>query len=193
MQLTSARTIAHQAVTTYKAQQNTDELAVLLAVLQSDLQPDAVLEIGCADGGTTWALSRVSTVKTLVTVDIVGAPSVADQVGDVCSYYHVRGPSTDPATVAAVTRALGDYSTLFVLVDASHDQQSCLDDTRTYLPMTRYSGMVGWHDTQGWHRQPGFGVAEVVTLYRATLDITDVIAEPGWQCGLALGRHRAQP
>lgn len=137
------RSIAAEAIAAHHAMQDENELALLLAYMNTDVRPANVLEIGGGAGGSAWAFSQVSWVKKIVTITLPGKGLVNE--AHAVDHLVIYGNSTSPATAAQVPSTLWPK---MVLIDGGHDAETVRSDWALYGPMCVTNGIVVFHDTR---------------------------------------------
>lgn len=180
------RTIAEIAIYNYAAQQDPDELTVLLGVLASQA-PAVVVEIGTAGGGLTWALAQLSTVEAIITVDVAEQrpiPSFGMTVGR--QIWRVQGDSGDPVTIGQVADHLAGQGADVLVIDGDHRYAAVERDWLAYTPMVGTGGLVVLHDTQGYPGRPDVEVPLFWAKIRDTLAGVEIVAHPGGPFGTGL-------
>jgi len=117
-----------------------------------------VLELGTANGGTLFYLSRVvGGDATIVTVDLPYSrfqpePGLAD-----VDLFHafalpgqrivvIKGNSHHDETASQVREAFGDRPIDFLFIDGDHSYRGVRSDFERYAPLVRRGGMVAFHD-----------------------------------------------
>jgi predicted O-methyltransferase YrrM len=117
-----------------------------------------VLEIGTAQGGTLFLLTRVAADDALlVTVDEgrgsfgggyprTLAPLLRSFARARQAVRLVRGDSHSPLTLAKVRGALDDRPLDFLLIDGDHDYHGVRQDFEMYSPLVGPGGLIAFHD-----------------------------------------------
>lgn len=131
-----------------KAMQNPLELGMLTGYLLS-VQPEAVVEIGCATGATFRLWESLPSVQR-----VLGVTLDSKEYG---SFDHPNVMKVDSRSSEAVS-AIIDFDPDFVHVDGGHDYATAIEDIETALAAVRVGGIVAIHDIWTHTRLPGFGV-----------------------------------
>lgn len=178
--------VAETAVIRYGAQQDADELAVLLAILDQLVQPATILEIGAGTGGSSWAWAQLPSVERIITVDkdLTWAPGrLAYQSIHVVG---IQGVSSDTQTRVRVTGELAPHDADVVYIDAAHDYRSARMDWDLYGPLVAKDGVVVFHDSQGYPGRDDFGVGQLVGEIRKDRPVLELFSRPGGPAGTAI-------
>ncbi len=124
------------------------EICSLLA-LAAQRAPRRVLEIGRAQGGTAFLLSRaIPSVGWTLSVDLgprhsrtlrfFNAPARA--------FHSVRGSSRDDRVFAQIVRRVGEEPVDLLFIDGDHSYEGVAADYRLYHPLVRPGGLIVFHD-----------------------------------------------
>lgn len=179
-------TAAYQAVANHHAQQDVDELAALLAILDGLVKPTCALEIGTAKGGLAWALSRLPSMQHLVMVDLAAPAAFPFADRPYLRYDMVTGSTASPATYQNVVNHLDGDDPQIVIIDAAHDYDSALHDYSTFGGLCTPSGIVALHDSQGYPGREDFGVGRLVAELREQRPVMEIYSRPGGPAGWAI-------
>jgi cephalosporin hydroxylase len=137
--------------------QNTEEILWLLDILEREA-PRTVVEIGTDEGGTLYLWTRVAAPDAvLVAIDtrplgILGrrSPYALVRRGFARERQRIElmlpADSHDPATVAALSRTLGERPVDFLFIDGDHSYEGVRRDFELYAPFVRSGGIVALHD-----------------------------------------------
>lgn len=114
-----------------------------------DMGPRCVCEIGCANGGTTLALSQsAATVELVIAVDLFvknrTVLKTLSQPGQRTAI--VDGQSLSPRSLRRIQRALGGRQIDVLLIDGDHSYQGALGDFVAYRDWVREGGLIAFHD-----------------------------------------------
>lgn len=165
------RRLALECVNRYGAIQKPAELERLVGRVR-ELQPQRVLEVGSAKGGTLRAWTRLAAPDaTIVSVDLPGgrfggggitqeALEKMAQPGQTVRV--IRGDSHDPVSLEAAREALGGPADL-LHIDGDHTYSGVKADFEMYAPLVREGGLVAFHDVVRHPRETG---CEVDRLWR---------------------------
>jgi predicted O-methyltransferase YrrM len=133
------------------------EIIALLDELQA-LKPLRLLEVGTANGGTLFLLSRVAHPEAcIVSVDLPGG-----QFGEGYGWWRVpvyrsfaragqtiellRGDSHSSKMLGRVREAFGNQPVDFVFIDGDHSYDGVRNDFELYGALVRKGGVVAFHD-----------------------------------------------
>jgi cephalosporin hydroxylase len=180
------------------------EITALLRILQGE-PPRTVLEIGTAQGGTLFLLTRVAAPDALVvSVDLrrgrFGGGYPAWRAPLYRSFARanqrvelVVGDSHDPQIGQRIRRLLGGRAVDLLFVDGDHSYEGIRHDFADYTPLVRPGGVVALHDIvpggPGKHGDPG-GVPKFWQELKAVcVDATELVEDWEWgSCGIGLIR-----
>ena len=104
-------------------------------------QPDVIVETGVARGGSLVFLASLLALLgrgTVIGVDIEIRPHNREAIERHPIARHIRlieGPSTDPATVAAVRSEIPPGAKVMVILDSDHSRDHVLAELRAYAPL----------------------------------------------------------
>lgn len=122
------------------------------------LKPKFVLEIGTANGGTLFLLTRVADPKgTIISIDLPGGkfgggypdwkiPFYRKFARPGQSLHLLRENSHADATFEKVKALLGENKLDYLFIDGDHTYDGVKHDFHLYSPLVRKGGMVGFHD-----------------------------------------------
>jgi len=141
-----------------KPNQVKEEISELLRVLK-DLNPEALLEIGTANGGTLFLLTQVAGPDAaVISVDLPGGRFGGGYpVWKIPLYksftkygsqkiYLLRADSHDPKTLKAIEEILGGEELDFLFIDGDHTYEGVKKDFETYGKLVRIGGIIAFHD-----------------------------------------------
>lgn len=141
---------------------------VMIYALVLGMEPERVLEIGTAHGGTAWiitqAMDDVGRGK-LVCVDPepTWSPEIAQSIGHRATL--VRGRS--PGALGECARLAGGAFDL-VIVDGDHSLYSVVSDVEGVLPYLEDGGRIVFHD---WHYLPTYtAIRAILSNHRELFD-----------------------
>lgn len=172
------------------------ELVAALKVVQQ-LQPRTTMELGTANGGTLFMLTRVSAPDALIlSLDLPGGDWGGGYGEERVPLYEafalptqtiklLRADSHKPSSLEAVREALGGRTIDFLFIDGDHTYEGVKMDYEMYSPLVTPGGLIGFHDiaypcgvTQFWN--------ELKPSYEETWEF---IAESKPIYGIALTRR----
>lgn len=164
--------LVRKATTSFLSIQNKIELNHFLAFL-SRKQPEYVLEIGTARGGTLYALSQVAAVNAhLISIDLPGGENCGGQMIHermLFSHFTKREQKLDfipansqlPETVECLRSLLNGNSLDLLFIDGDHSLDGVTADFKNYLPFVRSGGLIAFHDIclfpEEWGPEAGTG------------------------------------
>jgi predicted O-methyltransferase YrrM len=181
----------------FPAMQVRSEIEALLGLLET-CPPRAVLEIGTANGGTLWLLTRVASPDAvLVSVDL---PRVAPDVGYAdwrervyASFGKsgqrvslIRGDSHRHDTFERVRAALDGRTVDFLLIDGDHSYEGVRADWEMYRALLSPHGVVAFHDIVPGAEERVGGVPRFWKEVRASVASRELVASWG-QGGYGFG------
>ena len=133
------------------------EIAQFLGVISSH-PPQVVLEVGTANGGSFFLLSRVASSEALlVSVDLPGGTFGGGYPSWRVPLYKsfargnqrirlLRADSHDPETVRQVLELLEGRPVDLLFIDGDHTYSGVKADLEMYSPLVRVGGLIGFHD-----------------------------------------------
>lgn len=122
------------------------------------LRPHSVLEIGTANGGTLFLLTRVAEPQaTIISVDLPGGqfgegyalwrmPLYMRFATRKQSIHLMRGDSHSDEMSGRVRNRLGNNQLDLVFIDGDHSYEGVKADFELYAPLVRKGGMIAFHD-----------------------------------------------
>lgn len=166
-------------------QQVPDELApCILAILNSGVAIESVLEIGAASGGTTFVVDHFFKPGAVVLIDDNTHPKHTlrpDILKDVARQ-EIIGNSRHQAVIDQVK---GPFDLL--IIDGDHSYEGVKADIDNYLPLLRKGGFLLLHDSI----LPDWGVPRMVKELKEGTDVLlvdEYVSQDGPKCGVALFR-----
>jgi cephalosporin hydroxylase len=105
------------------------------------VRPDVIVEMGVAHGGSLIfyaSLCKAMGKGRVIGVDIEIRPPnrKAIETHELAEHIElIEASSTDPATVEAVRRSVGDAETVFVILDSNHTKEHVLAELEAYGPL----------------------------------------------------------
>ena len=159
-----------------------------------------MLEIGTAQGGTLFLLSRVAAADAeLLTVDLPGGPFGPGYQSDWLPllkamplpgqrFKAVRGDSHDAGTRDQVAEWFGDGPVDFALIDGDHRYEGVRRDFEPYGGLVRPGGWIAFHDIVPGDEEMVGGVPrfwqELKERMPVTKELVDDWEQGGWGLGL---------
>jgi predicted O-methyltransferase YrrM len=137
-----------------RPEQKPSEIVRLLKHLQNR-PPGRLLEIGTAEGGTLFMLTRVARDDaTIVSLSLPDTPEVEEPRLALFRSFALpaqelsllRRDSHDLATRDEVVRLIGDQGLDFLFIDGDHSYAGAKQDFELYAPLVRPGGLVALHD-----------------------------------------------
>lgn len=184
--MTDWQAIASEAVRTQQAAQDPHELAVLLALLESEGTSSAV-EIGTFAGGLTWALARLPAMKQIITVDTHLQPGAVDRLAALpVRTSYIRGDSALIRVQAEVDDALDRPFTGLLVIDGDHAYKQAAADWENYRFRVATGGVAVIHDTQGFPGRPDVEVPRLWAEIRDVWETTEIVSRPGGPYGTGI-------
>ena len=135
----------------YRVTQDPFELSIVRDIIHV-LAPRVILEIGVEAGGSLllWELFSGwgDLLRGAIGVDGQGGERVPEKTMAAypCLPLWVKGVSQEQATVDEVKRVLGNAKVDFLFIDGGHTFAEVSGDFRSYAPLVRKGGVIGFHD-----------------------------------------------
>jgi len=131
-----------------------EELLEFAKVVQ-DLEPDTVVEVGTAKGGSLFVLAQMAPTAHIISIDLPSTkatkpqtpPSLQSKFGDEISYDAVRADSHDSETRNRVEK-LSDGEIDLLFIDGDHSETSVRRDFMQYAPLVGSGGLIAFHDIE---------------------------------------------
>lgn len=147
----SAKELAVLAIGGFGAMQKVDELQALLSLL-SVHHPAKVLEIGVGKAGVTWALSKLSSVQEIVSIDLPNGPWGGGP--DAKTLEYIRGNTNavhhylaaDSRLPSSISWAAGFGMFDFLMIDGDHSYEGVKADYENYKSLVKPGGLIAFHD-----------------------------------------------
>lgn len=167
-----------------------DELSDL-AERAAECEPETVLEIGTARGGSFYVWCRwLDSASTFVSLDLPGSHGEKDpgflRAFTDSEVVTVRGDSHDPATRDRVAEAV-DGTVDFLFIDGDHSYEGVKSDFEMYGSLVGDGGMIALHDVDHaegvetfWREIQKEYETETISYER------DKISDPGHTCGIGV-------
>ena len=133
------------------------EISQLLRILVRH-KPRIVLEIGTANGGTLFLLSKVATPDAiLMSIDLREGsfgggypkwkiPFYTSFATNAQKVFLIEGNSHEYTTFLKMKRILGDKKLDFLFIDGDHTYEGVKRDFRMFYPLVREEGIIAFHD-----------------------------------------------
>jgi cephalosporin hydroxylase len=166
-------------------QQVPDELApCILAILNSGVVIESVLEIGVASGGTTFVVDHFFKPGSVVLIDDNAHPKhiLRPNILKNVPRQEIIGNSRHQSVIE---QAKGPIDLL--VIDGDHSYEGVKADVDNYLPLLRKGGFLILHDSV----LPDWGVPRMVKELKEGTDvllIDEYVSQNGPKCGVALFR-----
>jgi len=137
--------------------QKRSEIRGLMKAVRT-LAPSRVLEIGTANGGTLFLLTRVSAPDAhVISVDLPGGPFGGDKNEWKHSIWKafatgrqkmtlLRADSHKHETLERVRQHLDGHALDFLMIDGDHTYDGVKMDFEMYSPLVRSGGLIAFHD-----------------------------------------------
>ena len=179
--------------------QRRSEIRALMNAVQT-LAPRHVLEIGTANGGTLFLLTRVSAADAhVISVDLPGGPFGGDKnewkhsiwnafTTDQQKMTLLRGDSHQRKTLELVKQHLNGQPLDFLMIDGDHTYDGVKMDFEMYSPLVRAEGLIAFHDI--CQHPNGFG-GEVFRFWKEVREgrrATEFVENPVTGFGIGLLR-----
>lgn len=132
-----------------RAKQTRTELRQIAEVVKNH-EPDTILEIGVAQGGSLYTWVRNTAPNRAISVDIDHdgrEPLFAEFCKPTATdLYCITGDSSADATVSVVDDTLDGDSIDFLYIDGDHSYSAVRQDFERYTTFLADDGLVGMHD-----------------------------------------------
>jgi glycosyltransferase involved in cell wall biosynthesis/cephalosporin hydroxylase len=155
------------------ALQKVKELAPLVEMVRN-LQPQVVVEIGSAKGGTLYGWCQLAHPKaTIVSIDLPGgefgggmdqmhAMLVGSYAKEGQSMHFLPRDSHAPETLEDLKKILAGREIDLLMIDGDHTYEGVKSDYEMYAPLVRSGGLIAFHDVLP---HPGFPTCKVDELW----------------------------
>jgi predicted O-methyltransferase YrrM len=172
-----------------------EEILGFLSIVD-DLNPEIVLEIGTAGGGTLFLLSRFSSpTATVFSIDLPKLmtclrPIVYKSFAKDHQRIHViRSDSHDAKTLARIKKKLNGRNVDCLFIDGDHRYQGVRKDFDMYAPLVRKGGIVSFHDIVPGPVTHVGGVPEFWSEIKSRYPWTEFVKDWSQQgCGIGMIR-----
>lgn len=149
--------VLDEAVEEYGAKQDRSELRTIAHIV-SDVEPETVVEIGTASGGSLYVWNKyLDSAQVIISVDKDHTPrskarcEAMDAGTDVeC----VEGVSQDPAVVDAVEDHVYSDGIDFLFIDGGSSEREVLADYQNFGEYVNDGGVVAFHDIRTHEERP---------------------------------------
>ena len=124
------------------------EICALLALV-AQRAPERVLEIGRAQGGTAFLLSRaIPSVVWTLSIDLCPRHSRTLRFFNAPgrAFHSVRGSSRDERVFAHIARQVAAAPVDLLFIDGDHSYDGVAADYHLYRPLVRPGGLIVFHD-----------------------------------------------
>ena len=137
--------------------QSRQELVPVLEIVRQ-ARPRTVMEIGTANGGTLFMLTRVAAPDaTIISLDLPGGDWGGGYAAERIPLYEafglpaqkmrlLRGDSHRPESLDQVREILAGRTIDFLFIDGDHTYEGVRMDYEMYSPLVTPGGMIGFHD-----------------------------------------------
>lgn len=179
------RELAATAIACFAALQKHEEFASLLDLLTTHFgRAPSVLEIGCGNGGSSWAFSKLAT--SVIAVDLPNGPwggsdieKMVEYIKSTCDYTYIPGDSHDSFIIgkvkALVTPAKGVD---FLFIDGDHSAEGVITDFQAYASFVRPGGLIAFHDICEHSAESGCEVKKVWDGLRTKYEHIEFVSDP---------------
>lgn len=180
--------VTADAVRVHHAVQKESELAELLMLLNREVKPRTVLEIGSDLGGSLYAWSQLPSVERMYAVTL---PPPDGYQADYHGAEVILGDSHDPETAMRLHKASGLLVYDFIYIDADHSAQGSAQDMDHYGIRSRLLTVL--HDIVVHPQFPDCRVHETWGKFKSTLreggpEAREIVHEPRTWGGYGLIR-----
>lgn len=169
-----------------------DEILELLKILDN-VKPKVMLEIGTANGGTLFLLSRVASKDaTLISLDLPKGmfgggypvwktPLYKSFALSSQKIYLIRGDSHSQSTLESAKSILNRKEVDFLFLDADHTYEGVKKDFEMYSPLVKNGGIIAFHDIVPGPTENVGGVPEFWQEIKSEYKYLEIVK--GWNQG----------
>ncbi|HUQ38263.1 MAG TPA: class I SAM-dependent methyltransferase [Aestuariivirga sp.] len=137
--------------------QSREELVPLLSLLKG-LRPRTVMEIGTANGGTLFMMTRICAPEAMIlSLDLPGGPFGGGYTEDRVPLYEafalpgqtvrlIRADSHNAESLVKVRQLLDHRTVDFLFIDGDHTYEGVRRDFEMYAPLVSPGGFIAFHD-----------------------------------------------
>jgi len=174
------------------------EIKNLLEILSTQ-KPKIILEIGTANGGTLFLLSKISSTAIILSIDLPEGsfggefypdwkiPLYKSFARDSQKIHLIRSDSHHKNTLSEVKKILGRKKIDFLLIDGDHFYNGIKKDFEMYSPLVKKGGLIAFHDIQIGPKENVGGVPEFwseINTKFPSLEIVEKSHEDGYGIGV---------
>jgi predicted O-methyltransferase YrrM len=148
-------TIAKRWEINIKPLQSKIEIVNLCNIVKK-LNPQSIVEIGTAGGGTLFLWANVSEAKNIISIDLPGGAfggsypvwkiPLYKSMGRKNTIRLIRANSHEDKTFLRLKEFLNGQSIDFLFIDGDHTYDGVKQDFERYAPLVRKGGIVAFHD-----------------------------------------------
>jgi len=164
-----------------------NEIKPLIEILEK-IQPITVLEIGTANGGTLFLLSKVSSPQaTMISIDLPQGPfgghlypswreSIFQSFAKKEQQIHLlRENSHDDKTLYKIKKILAGRKFDFLFIDGDHSYEGVKKDFEMYRPLLAKDGVIAFHDITPGPKDKVGGVPEFWNEIKSKYDHFQIV------------------
>lgn len=122
-----------------------------LAKMVSELNPQNILEIGTARGGTLFLWSQIVS-KKVISCDL-NTPGYKHDfykslppTSSSCSVINIKGDTHEPECKKLIEDELNGEKVDFLFIDGDHTEKGVEEDYHNYVHLVRPGGLIAFHD-----------------------------------------------
>jgi len=155
------------------------------------LQPERILELGTAYGGTLFLWSQLAR-KQVVSCDIEDMRIKSALFREFpppdsrCRVTFLSGDTHDPDFIRRVEGSLQGSKVDFLFIDGDHSEAGVEADYRNYRHLVRSGGLIAFHDIVDNQPTPGNQVQHFWRRLKQEARTEEIVADPN-QCGFGIG------
>lgn len=161
--------------------------------MMAALAPRVIMEVGTANGGSLFLLTRVAAPDALlISIDLPGGRfggGYPEWKGPLFRAFArpgqeivlIRANSHDPATAARVSTLLEGKEVDLLFIDGDHSYDGVKSDFEMYSPLVRTGGIVAFHDIVTGPESDVGGVPRFWRELKATSRAWEIVAD--WSQG----------
>lgn len=176
-------------LTIHTLQKRTEIIALAKAV--AALEPQTILEIGTARGGTLLVWSSLA-ARRVISCDLVHRPAQKPLLealpppGSGCRVTLLTGNSHDAGFKQRVAQELAGEKVDFLFIDGDHTVDGVAADYNDYKEFVRPGGLIAFHDIIENQPLPDNQVFHFWKQVKPGKTVEEFVDDPG-QCGFGIG------
>jgi cephalosporin hydroxylase len=174
-----------------RPQQIRSELRKLTEEVE-EIDPDIIVEIGTAEGGTFYLWSRYFSPDQLISIDLPGGIHGGGYSPQKMKFFSsfsqsnmafIRANSHDPSVRHKVGEITEEEKVDFLLIDGDHRYEGVKKDWELYKDIVRSGGIVAFHDIVEHPYHPDCEVNRLWKEIKEKYETQEIISEPDQNWG----------